>query len=291
MAYLYFYLTAIDGVIVRIIWQTIWRSSVTTMCLSLTSRYFKVFYNPILLCFMASNYSSRWPVIGGGTMAITDWPEMERPREKLLKCGAQALSDAELLAIFLRTGVAGSTAVDLARELLADFGSLRRLITASETEFCDRRGLGVAKFVQLQAVIEISRRHLRESIKRNDLCNDSSRVKRYLYAKLLDKPHEVFLGLFLDSQHRLIACEEMFNGTIDSAQIYPREVVKRVLYYNAAAVIFAHNHPSGVAEPSQADQQITHCLIEALALIDVKVLDHIVVGDQEIISMAERRML
>lgn len=224
-------------------------------------------------------------------MAITDWPEMERPREKLLKCGVQALSDAELLAIFLRTGVAGSTAVDLARELLSDFGSLRRLIMASEAEFCDRRGLGVAKFVQLQAVIEISRRYLSESIKRHDLCNDSSQVKRYLYAKLLDKPHEVFLGLFLDSQHRLIACEEMFNGTIDSAQIYPREVVKRVLYYNAAAIIFAHNHPSGVAEPSQADQQITRCLIEALALIDVKVLDHIVVGDQEIISMAERRML
>ncbi len=224
-------------------------------------------------------------------MAITDWPIEERPREKLITLGCHALSDAELLAIFLRTGVTGKTAVDLARDLLVSFGSLRNMINANQVDFCNHKGLGLAKYVQLQAVMEMARRNVLDTLKRTELLNDSSQVKQFLYAKLQGKPHELFVGLFLDSQHRLIICEELSSGTIDAAHIYPREVVKRVLHHNAAAVIFAHNHPSGIAEPSQADQHITKRLVEALELVDVRVLDHFVVGDGEITSLAERGML
>lgn len=224
-------------------------------------------------------------------MAITDWPADERPREKLLARGPEALSDAELLAIFLRTGVVGRTAVDLARDLLSDFGGLRPLLQADKKGFCARHGLGEAKFVQLQAVMEMARRHLHETLSRGDALTSPQQTRQYLTARLRHYLHEVFGCLFLDNRHRVISFDEMFHGTIDGASVYPREVVRRALGHNAAAVIFAHNHPSGIAEPSQADLAITKRLQQALALIDVRVLDHFVVGDGEVISFAERGLM
>ena len=223
-------------------------------------------------------------------MAITDWPVDERPREKLLIRGANAVSDAELLAIFLRVGVKGKTAVDLARELLQNFGSLRQLFDADAEKFCETHGMGEAKYVQLQAVLEMSRRYLAEKLRRGDPLNDPDAVRFYLTSKLRDYRFEVFSCLFLDTRHRVIEYEELFKGTIDGASVHPREVVRRALYHNAAAVIFAHNHPSGVAEPSQADERITGKLKDALNLIDVRVLDHFVIGDQ-VVSFAERGLL
>jgi len=223
-------------------------------------------------------------------MAITDWPQPERPREKLLARGAEALSDAELLAIFLRTGVAGKTAVDLARELLVTFGGLRGLLSADKSAFCAANGLGTAKYAQLQAVLEMGRRHLQESLQRGDSLTSPEVTRRFLVARLRDNPAEVFACLFLDNRHRVIAYEELFRGTIDGASVHPREVVKRALYFNAAAVILAHNHPSGIAEPSQADERITQRLKEALSLVDIRVLDHIVIGD-DVVSFAERGLL
>ena len=223
-------------------------------------------------------------------MAITDWPIDERPREKLLARGANALSDAELLAIFLRVGVKGKTAVDLARELLQNFGSLRQLFDADAKKFCETHGMGEAKYVQLQAVLEMSRRYLAEKLRRGDPLNDPDAVRFYLTSKLRDYRFEVFSCLFLDTRHRVIEYEELFKGTIDGASVHPREVVRRALHHNAAAVIFAHNHPSGVAEPSQADERITGKLKDALNLIDVRVLDHFVIGDQ-VVSFAERGLL
>jgi DNA repair protein RadC len=220
-------------------------------------------------------------------MPITDWPAEERPREKLLQRGAQALSDAELLAIFLRTGVQGKTAVDLARELLAEFGGLRPLLQADRRRFCRARGLGDAKYAQLQAVLEMGRRHLAEGLSRGAAIQDPQAVQRFLSARLRDHAHEVFACLFLDTRHRVIAFEELFRGTIDGASVHPREVVRRALHHNAAALILAHNHPSGVAEPSEADRRITRRLKDALALVDVRVLDHVVVGDGAV-SFAER---
>lgn len=224
------------------------------------------------------------------SMAITDWPIDERPREKLLQRGAEALSDAELLAIFLRTGTRGKTAVDLARELIQEFGSLRALFEATQERFCQANGLGDAKYVQLQAVLEMSKRYLFESLERGEPLSDPDTVRFYLKARLRDYRHEVFCCLFLDTRHRVIQFDELFQGTIDSASVYPREVVKRALHYNAAAVIFAHNHPSGIAEPSNADERITQKLKEALGLIEVRVLDHFVVGEQ-VVSMAERGLI
>ncbi|MFA7558393.1 MAG: DNA repair protein RadC [Hydrogenophaga sp.] len=223
-------------------------------------------------------------------MAISDWPLAERPREKLLQRGAEALSDAELLAIFLRTGVRGKTAVDLAREVLAGFGSLRRLLEADAASFCSRPGLGEAKYVQLQATLELARRHLQATLERGDVLTSPDATRRYLSARLRDKPQEVFAVLFLDNRHRVLAFEELFHGTVDGASVHPREVVRRVLVHNAAAVILAHNHPSGVAEPSRADEAITRRLKDALALVDVRVLDHIVVGE-DMVSFAERGLL
>ncbi|MCC7516940.1 MAG: DNA repair protein RadC [Pseudomonadales bacterium] len=224
-------------------------------------------------------------------MAITDWPANERPREKLLAQSAAALSDAELLAIFLRTGTRGKTAVDLARELLADFGGLRQLLSADQRQFCARHGLGAASFVQLQAVLEMARRHLMENLQRDTVFNNPSDVRHYLKAHLRDYRREVFLCLFLDTQHRVIACEELFQGTLDASSVYPRDVVQRALTLNAAALIFAHNHPSGIAEPSQADERITLRLRDALALVDIRVLDHMIVGDGAVASLAERGLL
>ena len=223
-------------------------------------------------------------------ITIKDWPADERPREKLLVRGSQALSDAELLAIFLRTGTRGKTAVDLARELLHDFGSLRSMFDADENRFCQANGLGQAKYVQLQAVLEMSRRYLQESLQRGDVLESPEAVRFYLSSQLRDRPSEVFAALFLDNRHRVIRFEEMFYGTIDSARVYPREVVRRAMSHNAAAIIFAHNHPSGIAEPSQSDERITQQLREALALVDVRVLDHFVIGDQ-VVSFAERGLL
>ncbi len=223
-------------------------------------------------------------------MSITDWPAEERPREKLLQKGAAALSDAELLAIFLRTGTAGLTAVDLARQLLAGFGGLKPLLEASEEAFCQHKGLGPAKYTQLQAVLEMARRHLYEQLSRGDALCSVQQTRQYLTIQLQHCTQEVFACLFLDNRHRVICFEKMFHGTIDSASVYPREVVKFALKKNAAAVILAHNHPSGVAEPSRADEQITKRLQDALALVDIRVLDHFVIGD-ETISFAERGLL
>ena len=224
-------------------------------------------------------------------MAITDWPEDERPRERLLAQGAAALSDAELLALFLRVGVKGQSAVDLARTLIGHFGSLNRLFAASLAEFSAIPGMGPAKYAQLQAVLEMARRHLMESLQRGNALTSPDLTRQYLAAQMRAYPHEVFACLLLDNQHRVIDFRELFRGTIDSASVYPREVVKTALACNAAAVIFAHNHPSGVAEPSRADETITLRLKEALALIDVRLLDHIVIGDGQVVSLAERGVL
>lgn len=221
-------------------------------------------------------------------MPITDWPVTERPREKLLHQGANALSDAELLAIFLRTGIKGKTAVDLARDIIAHFGGLRHLLLADKTAFCQFSGLGEAKFAQLQAVLELSRRHLKETLQRGDFLQNPQITRDYLSARLRDLPYEVFACLFLDSQHRVIEFEILFQGTINSSAVHPREVVRKTLKHNAAALILAHNHPSGVAEPSNADRHITQQLSDALALIDVRILDHIVVGDGECVAFSER---
>ena len=224
-------------------------------------------------------------------MSIRDWPAAERPREKLLERGAASLSDAELLAIFLRTGVAGCSAVDLARRLLAEFGSLRALLEADLESFCGHLGLGVAKFVQLQAVLEIARRHLAEQLSRDSALESPQAVRDFLKARLRHEPHEVFACLFMDNRHRVLSFEVLFHGSIDSASVYPRQIVKRALAHNAAALILTHNHPSGIAEPSQSDRLLTRRIVDALALIDVRVLDHFIVGDGEPQSMAELGML
>lgn len=209
------------------------------------------------------------------------------PAEKLLEQGALALSDAELLAIFLRTGVAGKSAVDLARHLLHQFGSLRGLLEADQLTFSRQLGLGPAKFAQLQAVLEMARRHLAEKLSRNSVLESPVAVRDYLKAMLRHEPHEVFGCLFLDSKHRVLAFEALFQGSINTTSVYPRQVVKRALAHNAAALILCHNHPSGVSEPSQADRVLTRRLTEALDLVDVRVLDHFIVGEGEPLSMAE----
>lgn len=223
-------------------------------------------------------------------MAITDWPSEERPREKLLLKGAPSLSDAELLAIFLRTGLPGISAVDLSRQLLTDFGSLRALLTATQNDFCRHKGLGNAKFAQLQAVMEMANRHFSESLKRKDCLTSPADTMAYLHSQLRDRQHEVFACVMLDNRNRVIVYREMFRGTIDGASVYPREVVKQALADNAAAVILAHNHPSGIAEPSQADIQITERLKKALALVDIRVLDHVIIGD-ETLCFSERGLI
>ena len=224
-------------------------------------------------------------------MPITDWPADERPREKLLSQGAAVLSDAELLAIFLRTGIRGKSAVDLARDLLTRFGGLRALLKAPQPEFCAAKGLGSAKYAQLQAVLEIARRHLAEALPERDALRHPNHVREYLRARLRDLPHESFVALFLDSQHRVVACEELARGTIDGASVYAREVVKAALRHNAAAVILAHNHPSGSTEASAADRTLTTRLKAALAVVDIRVLDHFIVGEGEPLSFAERGWL
>lgn len=224
-------------------------------------------------------------------MAISDWPVQERPREKLLQLGAEALSDAELLAIFLRTGVAGKTAVDLARELLIQFGGLRPLLEADMQAFCSGHGLGQAKYVLLQAVLEIAKRHLRETLERGDTLNNPNQTQEYLIRQLRHRGQEIFACLYLDNRHRIIRFSELFKGTINGATVHPREILKEALKFNAAAVILCHNHPSGVAEPSQADLMLTEKLRQTLELVDVRVLDHIIIGDGEVASLAQRGLL
>ena len=224
-------------------------------------------------------------------MAITEWPVDDRPREKLLSKGPAALSDAELLAIFLRTGVNGKSAVDIGRQLLTSFGSLSALCAAGEQELCGHAGVGQAKFAQLQAVMEMARRALREKMASGRALNSPATVREYLRLKLQALPHEVFVALFLDAQNRVIEFEELFRGTLTQTSVYPREVVKRALHHNAGAVILAHNHPSGVAEPSHADETLTQALKQALALVDVRVLDHFIVAGSGVLSFAERGLL
>jgi DNA repair protein RadC len=224
-------------------------------------------------------------------MAITDWPEGERPREKLLERGAAALSDAELLAIFLRVGVTGKSAVDLARDLLNHFGGLTRLFAAEQAEFSAFPGMGPAKYAQLQAVLEMSRRALGEDMKRGDALSSPRAVRDYLRLLLGGRNHEVFMALFLDAQNRVLSSEELFRGTLTQTSVYPREIVVRALHHNAAGVILAHNHPSGVAEPSQADRWLTDQLKAALGLVDVKVIDHFIVAGSDGFSFCERGWL
>lgn len=219
-------------------------------------------------------------------MSIKSWPSRERPREKLINQGAQALSDAELLAIFLRHGYRGRSALDLAHELLSSFGGLRPLLLASYKECCDVPGLGPAKYATLQAAVEITRRHLRENLVRLGSLSSPEQASEFLHAELRDCRQEIFACLFLDNRHRIIAFERLFVGSIDQAVVHPRELVRRILDHNAAAVIFAHNHPSGIAEPSQADRALTDKLRSTLGALEIRVLDHLVVGDQGTTSLA-----
>ena len=224
-------------------------------------------------------------------MSITQWPEHERPRERLLAQGAAALSNAELLAIFLRVGMKGKSAVDLARELVNTFGNLHGLFSASKEQLCAVNGVGEAKYVQLQAVLEMARRALAEQIKTVDALSSPQAVRDYLKLTLARLPHEVFVAVFLTAQNRVIAVEEIFRGTLTQTSVYPREIVKRSLAHNAASVIFAHNHPSGEASPSQADRSLTKALADALALVDVRVLDHFIVAPGASLSFAEQGIL
>ncbi|MDA1369149.1 MAG: DNA repair protein RadC [Proteobacteria bacterium] len=224
-------------------------------------------------------------------MTLTSWPLHERPRERLLNGGAKQLSDAELLAVILQNGTRGLTAVDVARQLLIRHGGLNGILSARQVELCAQPGVGKATFACFEAIQEIVQRQMLESIRSKRVLTSSAETRNYLRAKFRNCQNEIFSCLFLDNQHRVMKLEELFQGTIDGAAVYPREVVKRCLHFNAAAVIFAHNHPSGVAEPSQADIAITRKLMAALQTIDVRVLDHLVIGDSCVVSLAERDLL
>ena len=224
-------------------------------------------------------------------MSIREWPVDERPREKLLKLGPQALSEAELVAIFLRTGTRGRSALDVARDLLLQFRSLRGLLTAEREALCTAPGMGAARYATLQAALEMTRRHYQELMRSGPALSNPQATRDFLHMRLRDLDHEVFCCLYLDNRNRVIAFEELFRGTVDGASVHPREVVKRALAHNAAALILAHNHPSGVAEPSPADELITRRLKEALSLVDIRVLDHLVIGDGHCESFAERGLL
>jgi DNA repair protein RadC len=224
-------------------------------------------------------------------MAIRDWPAGERPREKLLDKGVAALSDAELLAILLRSGTRGQSAVDLARQVLRNFTSLRKLITADRQTFCAQLGLGAARYAELQAAVEIAKRHMSETLRAGPSLASPRATRDFLSSQLRDLEHEVFVCLYLDKRHRLIQYQELFRGTIDGASVHPREIVKLALQRNSAAIIIAHNHPSGVPEPSHADELITQRVKEALALVDIRLLDHIIIGDGASVSLAERGLI
>ncbi len=224
-------------------------------------------------------------------MAIHQWPEDERPREKLMNHGANTLSNSELLAIFLRCGTVGQNAIELGRSLLEEFGGLASLLGADRERFCQHHGVGNATYVQFQAALELGKRYLSEELTGHQVMLNPEHTRRYLASQLRHYPHEVFACLFLDNRHRLIRFEKLFHGTIDQASVYPREVVKHALKYNASALIFAHNHPSGDTEPSQADIALTRRLKKALALVDIRVLDHIIIGAGQTTSVAERGLM
>src|SRR5438552_13412458 len=224
-------------------------------------------------------------------MSIARWAASERPRERLLAQGPASLSDAELLALFLGTGVRGASALDMARELLARFGRVSRVLSAAQGELDTVRGMGEAKYAQIAAVMELARRALGEEMRARDSLASPSAVRGYLGLRMQDLGHETFHCVFLDAQNRVIVAEELFRGTLTQTSVYPREVVKHALRHNAAAVILAHNHPSGVAEPSIQDQALTRTLAEALGLVDVKVLDHFIVAPGACLSFAERGLL
>jgi DNA repair protein RadC len=225
------------------------------------------------------------------SLPINQWPESQRPREKLLDKGAHTLSDAELLAVLLRSGTRDQNAIELAQAHIVAFGSLRELLTAEWSRWSDKAGVGLARYATLQAALELAKRHLRESLELGSLLSTPDMTRRFLMAQLRDRPYEVFCVLYLDSRHRLIAFEELFRGTTDSAQVHTREVVRQTLAHNASALILAHNHPSGVRDPSHADELITKRLREALALMDVRVVDHLIVGDSGCYSFAEHGLL
>ncbi|PCH61175.1 MAG: hypothetical protein COC05_01760 [Gammaproteobacteria bacterium] len=224
-------------------------------------------------------------------MAIHEWPLDERPREKLLNHGAHTLSNAELLAIFLRSGTIGQNAVELGRSLLDEFGGLSPLLGADCQRFCQHRGVGNVTYTQFQAALELGKRYLSEEIADTETLLSPGHTSRYLASQLRHYPHEVFACLFLDNRHRIIRFEKLFHGTIDQASVYPREIVKQALKHNASALIFAHNHPSGDAEPSQADIALTRRLKDALGLVDIRVLDHIIIGAGHTTSIAERGLI
>jgi DNA repair protein RadC len=240
---------------------------------------------------MANHQSSRRIVANAPRRTVRDWPEGERPRERLLRQGPQSLSEAELLAVFLRIGLPGRSVLDLARDAIERFGSLNGLLSAPAEEIQGMPGFGPAKSAQLLAVIELARRALKEAVRREDLLDSPARVRDYLRLRIGHLRQEVFMALFLDAQNRLIEADELFQGTLTQTSVYPREVVKRALQRNAAAVIFAHNHPSGLAEPSRADELLTRSLRDALALVDVRVLDHVIVAATSCVSFAERGLL
>lgn len=224
-------------------------------------------------------------------MGIADWPPQERPRERLLEQGAASLSDAELVAVCLRSGICGKSAVDLARELIGRFGGLAGLLACDLPVLLQVKGLGGAKAAQLVAVLELARRSLREGLKSGSALTSPGAVRDFLRLTLGARAHEVFVVLYLDAQHRVLSSDELFRGTLTQTSVYPREVVKAALAANAAAVIFAHNHPSGVAQPSQADELLTRQLKEALSLVEVRVLDHFIVAGNQTLSFAERGLL
>jgi DNA repair protein RadC len=240
---------------------------------------------------MAGSGKTRAIVANGRGRTVRDWPVGERPRERLLQEGPQALSEAELLAVFLRVGLPGRSVLDLARDAIARFGSLNGLLGAPAGEIRSMPGFGPAKCALLLAVTELARRALREEVRREQLFDSPEKVRDYLRLGIGRLPHEVFAVLFLDAQHRLIADEELFRGTLTQTSVYPREVVRRALQHNAAAVILAHNHPSGLAEPSRADELLTRSLRQALDLVDVRVLDHLIVAGAGAVSFAERGLL
>lgn len=222
---------------------------------------------------------------------LKSWPSQDQPREKLLLKGPQNLTDAELLAIFLRTGVKGCNVVELSRQLLSNFGSLQALFSASEQQFCEHKGLGKAKYVQLQACLEMSRRYINEELSQRSVLDSSIKTREYLISQLRHEPNEIFAVMLLNNQHQVLKFKRLFFGTIDAAAVYPRVVVETALVYKAAAVILCHNHPSGVAEASHADKAITERLVNALALVDVRVLDHMIVAGNKIVSFAEHGWL
>ena len=224
-------------------------------------------------------------------MSMARWPAGERPRERLLAQGPAALSDAELIALFLGTGVRGQSALDVARSLLARFGRVSRVLSAPQDELGEMPGVGVARYARIAAVTELARRALSEEMRSRDSLASPAAVRGYLRLRMQDLGHECFYVVFLDAQNRVIAAEQLFRGTLTQTSVYPREVVKHALAHNAAAVILAHNHPSGVAEPSIQDQALTRTLAEALALVDVKVLDHFIVAPGACLSFAERGLI